>query len=146
LARGSDSRCAASGVRVGRPATLRFRPDRYFCLPVAWRVYQKKGTAGHRKRTALAAELARLVAACLPDRDCWLVGDAAYLNAAVLKGRPANLRVLGPLRGDAALYGRPPARRPGQRGPGRKTGDRVPAPRHRSEGTARATAAGAPRT
>ena len=128
-------------VVVGLAVHLPFRPDRYFCLPVAWRVYQKKGTAGHRKRTALAAELARLVAACLPDRDCWLVGDAAYLNAAVLKGRPANLRVLGPLRWDAALYGRPPARRPGQRGPGRKKGDRLPAPRQMIEDTARYPAA-----
>jgi hypothetical protein len=124
-------------VVVGLVVHLPLRPDRYFCLPVLWRVYRKKGTAGHRKRTELAAELARLVAACLPDRECWLVGDAAYLTAAVLKGRPANLRVIGPLRWDAALYGLPPARRPGQRGPGRKKGDRLPTPRQMLEDTAR---------
>ena len=96
-------RCGLNWVVLGLAVHLPFRPDRYFCLPVARRVYKRKGTAGHRKRTALAAELARLAAACLPGRDCWLVGDAAYLSAAVLKGRPANLRVIGPLRWDAAL-------------------------------------------
>jgi DDE superfamily endonuclease len=124
-------------VVLGLAVPLPFRPDRYFCLPVAWRLYRKKGTAGHRKRTELAAELARLVAACLPGRACWLVGDAAYLTAAVLRGRPANLRVIGPLRWDAALYGLPPARAPGQRGRGRKKGERLPTPRQMIEDTAR---------
>jgi hypothetical protein len=123
-------------VVLGLAVHLPLRPDRYFCLPVAWRVYMKEGTAGHRKRTELAAELARLVAACLPGRECWLVGDAAYLSAAVLKGRPANLKVIGPLRWDVALYGLPPARRAGQRGRARKKGDRLPTPRQMIEDTA----------
>jgi hypothetical protein len=123
-------------VVLGIAVRLPCRDDRYFCLPVAWRVYRKKGTAGHRKRTELAAELARLVAACLPGRDCWLVGDAAYLTAAVLQGRPSNLQVIGPLRWDAALYGLPPARRPHQRGRARKKGDRLPTPRQMIEDTA----------
>jgi hypothetical protein len=131
--RRKNFRFGLNWVVVGLVVRLPFRPDRYFCLPVAWRVYRKKGTAGHRKRTALAAELARLVAECLPDRECWLVGDAAYLTAAVLKGRPGNLKVIGPLRWDAALYGLPPARRPGQRGAPRKKGDRLPTPREMIE-------------
>jgi hypothetical protein len=135
--RRKNFRFGLNWVVVGLAVHLPFRPDRYFCLPVAWRVYRKKGSAGHRKRTELAAELARLVATCLPGRECWLVGDAAYLTAAVLKGRPANLHVIGPLRWDAALYGLPPARRPGQRGRARKKGDRLPTPRHMIEDTAR---------
>jgi DDE superfamily endonuclease len=127
--RRKNFRFGLNWVVVGLAVHLPFRPDRYFCLPVAWRVYRKKGTAGHRKRTTLAAELARRVAECLPKRECWLVGDAAYRSAAVLKGRPANLRVIGPLRWDAALYDVPPARRPGQRGATRKKGDRLPTPR-----------------
>lgn len=133
--RRKNFRFGLNWVVLGLAVHLPFRPDRYFCLPVVWRVYRKKGVAGHRKRTELAAELARLVAACLPERLCWLVGDAAYLTAAVLKERPTNLRVIGPLRWDAALYGLPPARRPGQRGPSRKKGDRLPTPRQMIEDT-----------
>lgn len=116
-------------VVVGLAVHLPFRPDRTFCLPVLWRAYRKAGTPGHRKRTALAADLARAVAACLPGRECWLVGDGAYVNAATLRGRPANLQVIGPLRWDAALYAPPPPRRPGQRGRDRLRGDRLPTPK-----------------
>jgi hypothetical protein len=139
--RRKNFRFGLNWVVVGLVVQLPFRPDRYFCLPVAWRVYKKKGTAGHQKRTQLAAELARLVARCLPDRECWLVGDAAYLTAAVLKGRPDNLRVIGPLRWDAALYGLPPARQQGRRGPRPKKGERLPTPRQMIEDTARYPAA-----
>jgi hypothetical protein len=139
--RRKNFRFGLNGVVVGLVVHRPFRPDRYFCLPVAWRAYKKKGMPGHQKRTALAAELARLVAGCLPERECWLVGDAAYLTAAVLKGRPANLRVIGPLRWDAALYGPAPARRPGQRGASRKKGDRLPTPRQMIEDAARYPAA-----
>ena len=133
--RRKNFRFGLNWVVLGLAVHLPFRPDRYFCLPVVWRVYKKKGTAGHCKRTRLAAELARRVAECLPDRECWLVGDAAYLTAAVLKGRPANLRVIGPLRWDAALYEPPPARRPGERGRARKKGERLPTPRRMIEDT-----------
>jgi hypothetical protein len=135
--RRKNFRFGVNWVVLGVAVALPCRPDRTFCLPVAWRVYRKKGTPGHRPRTALAAELARLAAGWLADRECWLAGDAAYLNAAVLKGRPANLRVVGPVRWDAALYDRPPARRPGQRGPGRKKGDRLPTPRQMIDSPAR---------
>lgn len=139
--RRKNLRFGLNWVVLGLAVHLPFRPDRYFCLPVAWRVYKKKGLQGHKKRTELAADLARLVAACLPDRECWLVGDAAYLSAAVLKGRPANLTVIGPLRWDAALFGLPPARRPGQRGRSRKKGDRLPTPRQMIDDPARYPAA-----
>jgi hypothetical protein len=135
--RRKNFRFGVNWVVLGVAVALPFRPDRSFCLPVAWRVYRKKGTPGHRPRTALAAELARLVAGWLAGRECWLAGDTAYLNAAVLKGRPDNLRVVGPVRWDAALYAGPPARRPGQRGPGRKKGDRLPTPRAMIDAPAR---------
>lgn len=122
-------RFGVNWVVLGLAVRLPFRPDRHFCLPVVGRAYRKKGTAGHRPRTELAADLARLVAAWLPDRECWLVGDAAYLNAAVLRDRPANLRVLGPVRWDAARYQLPPDRPPGAKGRPRKKGDRLPTPR-----------------
>ena len=121
---------------VGLAVHLPFRPDRSFCLPVLWRAYRKKGTPGHRTRTELAAELAHLVANWLPGRDCWLVGDAAYLNATVLKDRPKNLRMIGPLRWDAALYELPPTVTGKRKGRGRKKGDRLPTPREMIEDAA----------
>src|SRR4051812_5541373 len=101
------------------------RPDRYYCLPVLWRLYRKKGHDGYQTRPQAAATLAE----ANPGRTFWLVGDSAYVNAAVLQGRPANLQVIGPLHWQAALYERPGPRRPGQRGASRQKGDRLPTPR-----------------
>src|SRR4051812_32071723 len=55
-------------VVLGSAVRLPFRTDRCFCLPVLWRVFQKKGQSGHQKHTQLAAELARLFAEMVPDR------------------------------------------------------------------------------
>lgn len=109
-----------------------FRPDRAFALPILWRAFRKKGTAGHRKKTELARELALLAAHALPQRRVWLVGDSAYVNASALRDRPANLEVIGPLPLKAALYRCPPPAAPqGQRGRGRlpKKGERLPTPK-----------------
>lgn len=105
-----------------------FRPDRTFTLPILWRAFRKKGTAGHRKKTELARELAYLVAAALPDRRIYLLGDSAYVNASVLRGRPGNLEVIGPLPLKAALYRAPAAPQPGRRGRLAKKGERLPTP------------------
>jgi hypothetical protein len=129
-------RFGVNWVVLGLAVRLPFRPDRSFCLPVLWRAYRKKGTPGHRTRTALAAELARLVASWLPGRECRLVGDAAYLNATVLRDRPMNLRVIGPLRWDAAVYDLPPTVAGKRKGRTRKKGDRLPTPREMIEDTA----------
>lgn len=120
-------------IVLGIAVRLPFRGDRYFCLPVLWRVYQKKGHAEHQKRTDAAAQMARQVAGWLPNRECWLVGDCAYVNAGTLRDRPANLNVIGPIRWDAALYGLPAPRQPGTRGAPRKRGDRLPTPRQMIE-------------
>jgi hypothetical protein len=120
-------------VVLGLAVRLPFRPDRHHCLPVLWRVFRKKGSAGHRKKTELAAELARLVADLTPLRKVCLVGDAAYVNAAVLRGRPANLELIGPLSMKAALYGLPQPRVRGKRGPRPKKGERLATPREMFE-------------
>ena len=129
-------RFGVNWVVVGLAVHLPCRPDRSFCLPVLWRAYRKKGTPGHRTRTELAAELAHVIANWLPGRECWLVGDAAYLNATVLKDRPKNLRMIGPLRWDAALYDLPPVPVEERKGRPRKKGDRLPTPREMIEDTA----------
>ena len=116
-------------VVVGIAVKLPMRTDRYFCLPVLWRLCRKTGQPGHRPRPQLAAEMARLLAEANPERTFWLVGDGAYINAALLQGRPTNLQVIGPLHWKAALYGRPEPPRAGQRGRRRKKGERLPTPR-----------------
>jgi hypothetical protein len=116
-------------VVLGIAAPLPFRADRYFCLPVLWRLCRKKGQPGYRSRPRAAALLAHQLAQANPGRTSWLVGDSAYVNAALLQGRPANLQVIGPLHWKAALYEVPPPRRPKQRGATRKKGDRLPTPR-----------------
>ena len=109
-------------VVLGIAVPIPLRPDRYFCLPVLWRLYRKKGQAGYQTRPQAAAALARKLAEANPERTFWLVGDCAYVNAAMLQGRPENLQVIGPLHWKAALYGRPAPRRPKQRGAAARRG------------------------
>jgi hypothetical protein len=123
-------------VVLGIAVPIPWRTDRYFCLPVLWRLYRKKGQPGYQARPQSAAVLARKLAEANPGRAFWLVGDSAYINAAVLQGRPANLQVVGPLHWKAALYQRPAPRQPKQRGAARKKGDRLPNPKAMIEDTA----------
>jgi hypothetical protein len=122
-------------VVLGIAVPLPFREDRYFCLPMLWRLARKKGKPGYQSRPLAAAELARKLAEANPQRDFWLVGDSAYVNAAMLRDRPANLEVIGPLHWKAALFQRPEPPRPGQRGARRKKGDRLPTPKAMIEDT-----------
>jgi hypothetical protein len=94
-------------VVLGIAVPIPMRPDRYFCLPVLWRLCRKKGQPGYRPRPQAAAELARALATAVPERTFWLVGDSAYVGAATLGDRPANLEVIGPLPWKAALFERP---------------------------------------
>lgn len=116
-------------VVLGIAVPIPMRADRYFCLPVLWRLYRKKGQPGHKPRPQSAAELARKLAEANPDRPFWLVGDSAYVNAAVLQGRPANLQVIGSIHWKAALFERPDPPAAGQRGRRRKKGRRLPTPK-----------------
>ncbi len=120
-------------VVLGVAVPIPMRADRYFCLPVLWRLDRKKGQAGHKPRPQSAAELARRLAAANPGRTFWLVGDSAYVNAAVLRDRPANLQVIGPLHWKAALFERPGPY--GGKGRRPKKGRRSPTPRAMIEDT-----------
>lgn len=122
-------RFAVNYVVLALVVQLPFRPDRTFALPIFWRAFRKKGVAGHRKKTELARELAVLVALALPKRSIYLVADSAYINASVVRDRPKNLQVIGPLPLKAALYRTPGPVHPGQRGRHPKKGERLPTPR-----------------
>jgi hypothetical protein len=121
-------------VVLGIAVPVPMRPDRYFCLSVLWRVQRKAGQAGYRTRPQAAAELARALAEADPGRTFWLAGDSAYVNAATLRDRPANLHVIGPLHGKAALFERPGPYSGKGRPP--KKGRRLPAPKAMIEDTA----------
>ncbi|AGA31199.1 IS701 family transposase [Singulisphaera acidiphila] len=120
---------------LGIAVPIPMRADRYYCLPVLWRLFRKKGQPGYQTRPQSAAALARKLAQANPERTFWLVGDSAYVNAAVLRDRPANLQVIGPLHWKAALYERPAPRQPKQRGASRKKGDRLLNPKAMIEDT-----------
>jgi hypothetical protein len=94
-------------VMLGVVVELSFRPQRYFCLPMLWRVYEKQGTKSkkeHRTKSQLAAEMLAEVAAWCPQWEFVVVADSAYIGKHLLKGRPQNVQVLGPLCWTAALY------------------------------------------
>ncbi|APW62444.1 transposase [Paludisphaera borealis] len=122
-------------VVLGIALPIPMRADRYYCLPVHWRLFCKKGQPEYQTRPQSAAALARKLAQANPERTFWLVGDSAYVNAAVLRDRPANLQVIGPLHWKAALYERSAPRQLKQRGTLRKKGDRLPNPKAMIEDT-----------
>src|ERR1039457_2692873 len=94
-------------VMMGIVVELAIRPNRYFCLPIAWRVYEKKGTKTkqeHRTKCQLAAEMIVMFAGWFPTREFLVVADIAYIGKHLLKNRPHNVSVLGPICWTAALY------------------------------------------
>jgi hypothetical protein len=111
------------GIAVPIP----MRTDRYFCLSVLWRTSRKEGQPGYQTRPQAAAELARKPAEAAPDRSFWLVGDSAYVDAALLRDRPTNPEVIGPSHWKAALFERPGPYSGRGRRP--KKGRRLPAPK-----------------
>lgn len=94
-------------VMLGIVIELSFRPNRFFCLPILWRVYQKQGSKSkkeHRTKSQLAAEMVAVLAGWLPQRQILVVGDSAYIGKHLLRERPANVDALGPIHWKAALY------------------------------------------
>jgi hypothetical protein len=94
-------------VMLGVVVELPFRPTRYFCLPILWRVYEKRGTKtkkDHRTKSMLAAEMVKLLAEWFPDRKFLVLADSAYIGKHLLRDRPANVEALGPLCWKAALH------------------------------------------
>lgn len=94
-------------VMLGVVVELPCRPERYFCLSVLWRVYEKQGDKPkreHRTKGQLAAEMIAVIADWFPERRFLVVADSAYIGKHLLKRRPANVDVLGPICWKAALY------------------------------------------
>lgn len=123
-----------SWVVLGVLVKLPFRDDRYFCLPVLFRLYLNKPAAErarrvYRTRPELAVEMLHVLARHGKSLHFHLVADSLYGGKSVLRELPANCELTSRLHLDARLYDAPPVRQPGTRGRTRKRGDRLPAPR-----------------
>jgi hypothetical protein len=93
-------------VLLGLVVSMPFRRDRFFCLPLLWRVYEKRGAKSkhdHRTKPELAAEAVRTLASWLPGRAILVVADSAYIGKAMLKDRPERVEYIGPICWHAAL-------------------------------------------
>jgi hypothetical protein len=120
-------------------------PTKVWALPIAFRLYRnrqgvtkgnqknKKAKAnkaqrppGYRTRPELAVELIRLVAAWFPDRQIMVSGDSAYGGKSVLRQVPATVGLISHVHPKGGLYAPAPPRVPGQKGAGRKKGQRLP--------------------
>ncbi len=111
-------------VTVGIVVALPFC-SRAWCLPVLARLHLPGKGAGPSK-TAVAAELAALLAAAFPGRRLHVVADAAYHGPA-LRALPENVTWTCRLPRTAVLYGLAPPRT-GKRGRPRTKGERLGTP------------------
>ncbi len=123
-----------SWVVLGVIVQLPFCPNRSFCLPILFRLYVNKKTAGkkrlrYRTRPELAVEMLRILCNAHEHRRFHAVADSAYGGASVLSNLPENCDLTSRLDLDARLYDAPPERKPGTNGRPRKRGDRLPTPR-----------------
>jgi DDE superfamily endonuclease len=123
-------------------------PTKVWALPVGMRLYRnrqgltkgkpkEKGPGkgakrklpkdpNHRTRPELAVELIEHFAKLFPEREILVSGDSAYGGKSVLQHLPKNVDLISRVAANAALYQPAPPRRPDQKGPSRKKGDRLP--------------------
>jgi len=131
-----------SWLVLGVLVKLPFRSDRWFCLPILFRLYLNKSAAErarrvYRTRPELAVEMLRVLSAHGKTLHFHVVADSLYGGKSVLGKLPANCDLTSRLHLDARLYDAPPQRQPGTRGRKRKRGNRLASPRQMLE--ARAT-------
>lgn len=123
-----------SWVVLGVIVKFPFCPDRYFCLPILFRLYVSKQTTAkqggtYRTRPELAVEMLRALSQAYPDRRFHAVADSAYGGQSVLAYLPSNCDLTSRLDLDARLYGAVPVRKSGTHGRPRRRGTRLPTPR-----------------
>ena len=126
------------GVIVGFP----FCAERFFCLPILFRLYVNKKTAAkkrirYRTRPELAVEMLETLCKRHADRHFHAMADSAYGGKSVYLNLPGNCDLTSRLTLDARLYEPPPPRKPGTKGRPRKRGCRLPSPRQMLQGRSR---------
>lgn len=101
--------------------------ERRFCLPIHAMLDEGKNKGGEPR---LARQMLKDIQGWFPDRQITLVGDGGFSASTLLKTLNKQVRYVGLMRSDAAIYAPEiPARQPGQPGPNRKYGERLPSPR-----------------
>lgn len=132
-AAGPKARRTAYGnawVVAGAVVSLPFL-ERSICLPVLFRLWRPgEGPT----QVALAAELARTIAAAHPGRGLIVLGDGAYAGAALSPANlPENVTVIARARRDIRLHAPPSPRRSGQIGRPRTKGEPLRSLRERAQ-------------
>jgi hypothetical protein len=117
------------GVIVKPP----FCGDRWFCLPVLFRLYVPKKIADKKglpyfTKPQLAVQMLRLLCQRFENRRFHAVGDSAYGGKSVLLALPGNCDLTSRLKMDARLYDAPPMKKNPKGGRPRKRGKRLPTP------------------
>lgn len=107
-------------------------PGRVFALPIGVRLYRKKKVCKAEGRpfctkAELALDMIRTLVSWLPGRSFLLHVDGAFACGRLMRVLPESIEVVGRMRYDAALYGRPP-KRTRRRGRPRQRGRRLAAP------------------
>jgi hypothetical protein len=116
--------------------------ERYFCLPVLFRLYVPKKTAdqkqlAYRTKPQLVVQMLQLLCRRYPQRRFHAVGDSAYGGKSVLLNLPANADLTSRLKMDARLYDAPVNVKRRKGGRPRKRGQRLPTPEQMLQGRCR---------
>ena len=120
-------------VVLGVICKLPFCGDRWFCLPVLFRLYVPKKTAPKKglpyyTKPQLAVEMLQLLCGRFENRQFHAVGDSTYGGKSVLTKLPRNCGLTSRLAMDARLYDAPVNRQSRRGGRPRKRGERLPTP------------------
>jgi hypothetical protein len=120
-------------VVLGVLLKLPFCGDRWFCLPVLFRLYVPRKTAAKKKpayhtKPQLAVQMLRLLCGRHESRHFHAVGDSAYGGKSVLLNLPGNCDLTSRLKMDARLYDAPVKRTGRKPGRPRKRGVRLATP------------------
>jgi len=131
-----------SWVVLGVLVRLPFCQDRWFCLPILFRLYVNKQTVTkkggwYRTRPELAVDMLYTLCRAYQNRRFHVVADSTYGGQSVLGDLPDNCDLTSRLDLDARLYDAPPVRKPGTNGRPRKRGVRLASPRAMLTGRAR---------
>ena len=129
-------------VVLGVVLKLPFCGDRWFCLPLLFRLYVPKKTAGQKRlayytKPQLAVQMLKLMCGRFQDRRFHAIGDSAYGGKSVLLELPGNCELTSRLKMDARLYDAPAPRKRGQLGRPPVRGRRLANPQQMLKGRCR---------
>lgn len=129
-------------VVLGVILKLPFCGERWFCLPVLFRLYVPKKTADKKglpyyTKPQLAVQMLRLLCGRFENGRFHAVGDGTYGGKSVLAELPRNCGLTSRLAMDARLYDAPVSRKSRRGGRPRKRGERLPTPEQMLAGRCR---------